>query len=301
MAVRPKPGGRLSEFLADLRLQRRRQQEKGEMAIYKFRTITLKGQASELAGDSVGGTKLEKVMDVTIISTVKHLKARFSSLLGESASGSDTAKAVKCFNIFNHDSWPENQENLVDHGADDLAFLLDHFSTVLRRNGVNTDLAKEEFVGLKLLIARIFKDKTYLSLWELMLTREPYCSQYKDGSASGQKVAPIPDEPPRICNGSQHVQYEKIRIPVYYSDQYALVNSSEHIIVTCGNPDPAKSPWKQSTPRWHYSGHWSRGQLTRCRTPEEQVEKQGLNSLLLHSFGALPGLRQGCGETGPPG
>jgi hypothetical protein len=37
MAVRPKPGGRLSEFLADLRLQRRRQQEKGEMAIYKFR------------------------------------------------------------------------------------------------------------------------------------------------------------------------------------------------------------------------------------------------------------------------
>ncbi|XP_059896385.1 zinc finger protein 862-like [Gadus macrocephalus] len=180
MAVRPKPGGRLSEFLADMRLQRRRQQEMGEMAIYKFRTITLKGQASELAGDSVGGTKLEKVMDATIISTVKHLKARFSSLLGESASGSDTTKAVKCFNIFNHDSWPENQEDLVDHGADDLAFLLDHFSTVLRRNGVNTDLAKEEFVGLKLLIARMFKDKTYLSLWELMLTREPYCSQYKN-------------------------------------------------------------------------------------------------------------------------
>jgi hypothetical protein len=46
-------------------------------------TITLKGQASELAGDSVGGTKLEKVMDATIISTVKHLKARFSSLLGK--------------------------------------------------------------------------------------------------------------------------------------------------------------------------------------------------------------------------
>ncbi|CAL8402581.1 unnamed protein product [Gadus morhua 'NCC'] len=29
-----------------------------------------------------------------------------------------------------------------------------------------------------LLIARMFKDKTYLSLWELMLTREPYCSEY---------------------------------------------------------------------------------------------------------------------------
>ncbi|CAK6967190.1 hypothetical protein DNTS_001834 [Scomber scombrus] len=26
----------------------------------------------------------------------------------------------------------------------------------------------------------MFKDKTYLSLWELMLTREPYCSEYKN-------------------------------------------------------------------------------------------------------------------------
>lgn len=25
----------------------------------------------------------------------------------------------------------------------------------------------------------MLKDKTYLSLWELMLTREPYCSEYK--------------------------------------------------------------------------------------------------------------------------
>ncbi len=36
MVARPKPSGRLSEFLADLRLQRRQQEEEGEMAIYKF-------------------------------------------------------------------------------------------------------------------------------------------------------------------------------------------------------------------------------------------------------------------------
>ncbi len=137
---------------------------------------------------------------------VTHLKCILTT--GESASETDTTKAVKCFNIFNHDSWPENQDDLFGHGANDLAFLLDHFSTVLRRwittilcvllvdiffmwtliicvihiifrNGVNTKLAKEEFVGLKLLIARMFKDKTYLSLWEIMLTKEPYCSEYK--------------------------------------------------------------------------------------------------------------------------
>ncbi|XDV21783.1 hypothetical protein PO909_026803 [Leuciscus waleckii] len=151
MAARPKPGGRLSQFLADLRLQKRQQDEQGhgEMPIYKFQTVTLKGEVSKLAED------------------------------GEDYAKSATAKAVKCFNIFNYDSWPEDQEELVDHGADDLAFLLDHFSPVLTRNGVNTELAKEEFVDLKLLITRMFKDKTYLSLWELMLTREPYCSEYK--------------------------------------------------------------------------------------------------------------------------
>lgn len=36
MAVRPKPGGNLSEFLADMSLQRRQQQGEEEMAIYKF-------------------------------------------------------------------------------------------------------------------------------------------------------------------------------------------------------------------------------------------------------------------------
>ncbi len=64
----------------------------------------------------------------------------------------------------------------------DILFMWTLISCVIHiifRNGVNTELANEEFVGLKLLIARMFKDKTYLSLWELMLTREPYCSEYK--------------------------------------------------------------------------------------------------------------------------
>ena len=36
MAARPKPGGKLSEFMADLRLQRTQQDERGEMPLYKF-------------------------------------------------------------------------------------------------------------------------------------------------------------------------------------------------------------------------------------------------------------------------
>ncbi|KAJ8372300.1 hypothetical protein AAFF_G00290860 [Aldrovandia affinis] len=39
MATRPKPGGRLSQFIADLRLQRRQQDEQSDMPLYKFQNI----------------------------------------------------------------------------------------------------------------------------------------------------------------------------------------------------------------------------------------------------------------------
>ncbi|KAJ8348824.1 hypothetical protein SKAU_G00274130 [Synaphobranchus kaupii] len=49
------------------------------------------------------------------------------------------------------------------------------------------ELAKEEFVAMKMFISRMFKDKNYQSLWELMMTREQYCLEYKDRGFSSQK------------------------------------------------------------------------------------------------------------------
>ncbi|XP_060786920.1 zinc finger protein 862-like [Neoarius graeffei] len=119
-------------------------------------------------------------MGATIVSTLNHLKARFSSILVGEHSLVSTTQAVKAFNIFNHECWPEMREDLVDYGAEDLDFLLNHFSIVLQRNSVDINQAKEEFQGLKLLISQLFMDKTYLSLWEMILTREPYCTDFKN-------------------------------------------------------------------------------------------------------------------------
>lgn len=55
------------------------------------------------------------------------------SLIEENAKDIPTAKAVRCFNIFNHDSWPEDKMELLDYGVVELNFLLQHFSTVLDR------------------------------------------------------------------------------------------------------------------------------------------------------------------------
>lgn len=131
-------------------------------------------------------------------------------LTEENAKDIATAKAVRCFNILNHDSWPEDRLELQDHGVEELNFLLQHLSTVLDRwvlcvlshlcwhhhdwNYADTNLvpaipshvrnqcskeqAKEEFREMKMTINTSFKDKSYLGLWQVMTTKEPYYSDF---------------------------------------------------------------------------------------------------------------------------
>ncbi|KAJ8376204.1 hypothetical protein SKAU_G00067840 [Synaphobranchus kaupii] len=48
------------------------------------------------------------------------------------------------------------------------------------RNGCDCALAEEEFQALKTLVFRSFKDKSYKGLWDILLTKEPYCSDFKN-------------------------------------------------------------------------------------------------------------------------
>ncbi|CAM4696780.1 unnamed protein product [Leuciscus chuanchicus] len=104
------------------------------------------------------------------------------SVSGQEGHGTDTAatKAVQCFQVFNHDVWPETVEELVDYGIEEVHFLLDHFKVVLERNGCDFALAEEEFQTLKTLVFMSFKDKSYHGLWEVLLTKEPYCSDLQN-------------------------------------------------------------------------------------------------------------------------
>ncbi|XP_049923984.1 zinc finger protein 862-like [Epinephelus moara] len=98
----------------------------------------------------------------------------------EDLTPSATAKAVRSFKIFSHDSWPEQRDQLIDYGGEELDFLLDHFSIVLTRNGCDINLAREEYQSMKMFIASNYVDKSSHSLWEMMLTKEPYISDYKN-------------------------------------------------------------------------------------------------------------------------
>ncbi|XP_029915000.1 zinc finger protein 862-like [Myripristis murdjan] len=137
MAASPKPDGKLSEFLAAMKKQRQQTWGESGTGRFKFQEVTLsKGEAAELAeGQSISqcAPRLQRAIVLTCDSTVKHLKNRFSSLLEENTKDLPTAKAVKCFNVFNHDSWPDNRLELLNHGVEEVNFLLQHFSTVLGR------------------------------------------------------------------------------------------------------------------------------------------------------------------------
>ncbi|XP_056453175.1 TOG array regulator of axonemal microtubules protein 1-like [Gadus chalcogrammus] len=189
MAASPKPDGKLSEFLAAMKKQRQQRGGEPGAGTFKYQEVTLsKGEAAELAeGQPISqcAPRLQRAIVLTCESTVKHLKNRFSSLLEENTKDAPTAKAVKCFNVFSHDSWADNRLELLNHGVEEVNFLLQHFSTVLDRNGCSKEKAKEEFQLMKMTINTSFKDKSYLGLWQVMTTKEPYCSDF---AADGQEA-----------------------------------------------------------------------------------------------------------------
>ncbi|XP_056451735.1 uncharacterized protein LOC130386899 isoform X2 [Gadus chalcogrammus] len=182
MAASPKPDGKLSEFLAAMKKQRQQRGGEPGAGTFKYQDVTLsKGEAAELAeGQPISqcAPRLQRAIVLTCESTVKHLKNRFSSLLEENTKDAPTAKAVKCFNVFSHDFWADNRLELLNHGVEEVNFLLRHFSTVLDRNGCSKEKAKEEFQLMKMTINTSFKDKSYLGLWQVMTTKEPYCSDF---------------------------------------------------------------------------------------------------------------------------
>ncbi|CAL8398102.1 unnamed protein product [Boreogadus saida] len=124
MAASPKPDGKLSEFLAAMKKQRQQRGGEPGAGTFKYQEVTLsKGEAAELAeGQPISqcAPRLQRAIVLTCESTVKHLKNRFSSLLEENTKDTPTAKAVKCFNVFSHDSYRlDNRLELLNHGVEE--------------------------------------------------------------------------------------------------------------------------------------------------------------------------------------
>ncbi|XP_076121139.1 zinc finger protein 862 isoform X2 [Alosa pseudoharengus] len=133
-----------------------------------------------LSGDvtgNFGNQKLKKNMTAVIAITVEALNTRFGSLIN---AETQDYSVVNCFTIFNHDTWPENSDELLNYGSDKVETLVEHFSDVLTSFGCQLEAIQEEWQSVKALISHTFQDKSYSSLWQMLLTKEPYKTDYKN-------------------------------------------------------------------------------------------------------------------------
>ena len=98
--------------------------------LFFFHNFFLKGVP--LSGDVTGmQQRLQRNITSVITTTVEAINARFGSLINED---SEDYSAVNCMKIFHHDTWPENTNELVDYGNDQLEALMEHFRHVLTRH-----------------------------------------------------------------------------------------------------------------------------------------------------------------------
>ncbi|MED6261723.1 hypothetical protein ATANTOWER_009052 [Ataeniobius toweri] len=155
MKLRCKPGGILEKFLS--------MKSEGERVI--FQGVDLKGQVS--VNDNVFRNPHVAAVDIA----VQEMRSRFMCFLSQSGDG-----VVYGFRIFNHDAWPERQDALLDNGRAEIQVLIQHFGNLLRNGGCQVDQVPQEWQLLKTIVRTTFKDKSYLGLWQTLLTKEPYCS-----------------------------------------------------------------------------------------------------------------------------
>ncbi len=69
---------------------------------------------------------------IIAVISVEALHARFGSLINKD-SQCPAYTTIDRFKIFNHDTWPENKDILLDYGSEQVDVLLNHFQEVLQR------------------------------------------------------------------------------------------------------------------------------------------------------------------------
>ena len=82
--------------------------------------------------------------------------------------------------VFNIDAWPSSMQDLVHFGNITIDRLTNWFKPALQKAGCHVDSISEEWFSLEVLVNTTFRDKEYVSLWEIMLTKVPYKDNFKN-------------------------------------------------------------------------------------------------------------------------
>ena len=142
---------------------------------------SLEGKVKRIGSGPSFNSEVNKAVDLCL----DGLKERFGQLM-DSPDSSDShspygpQNVIQDFLVFNVDSWPHKDAELIDFGNDNIERLINWFEPALRTAGCEVDDILPQWQSMKITFNSQFHDKDYNSLWKMFLSKEPYKSDLKD-------------------------------------------------------------------------------------------------------------------------
>ena len=142
---------------------------------------SLEGKVKRIGSGPSFNSEVNKAVDLCL----DGLKERFGQLM-DSPDSSDShspygpQNVIQDFLVFNVDSWPHKDAELIDFGNDNIERLINWFEPALRTAGREVDDILPQWQSMKITFNSQFRDKDYNSLWKMFLSKEPYKSDLKD-------------------------------------------------------------------------------------------------------------------------
>ncbi|KAJ8298310.1 hypothetical protein KUTeg_024841 [Tegillarca granosa] len=149
-----------------------------EKADVKFQGLHITGSPdlNDITFDTIP-LSLRQQINEALSMVTDGMKNRFRSILGI-GEDDNQAKVVKSFSVFNHDTWPESECELAEYGNEQVLFITHWFEAILLSNGCSLQSVLKEWKSLKVRVNVEFKDKSFTSLWKILLSKEPYSVKY---------------------------------------------------------------------------------------------------------------------------
>lgn len=88
-------------------------------------------------------------------------------------SSNSSDHLIQDFLVFNVDSWPQNDSNLIDFGNDHVVRLINWFKPALQSAGCQVDDILPQWQSMKIMFNSQFRHKDYSSLWKMFLVKDP--------------------------------------------------------------------------------------------------------------------------------
>lgn len=219
-----------------------RRQKKAASSDYmgiSFQNIPLKG--CDLPGFS---EELNHLIDKTVDITVKELERRFE-MMRDNTQHKNTKRAeiIRCFSVFCHDSWPDD---IHTFGENEIDTLLKWYQDILLKNGCDISAVQAKCRLLKALAKGQFSDKSYCSLWEVLLTKEPYFTDFQNVLHLVEIMFVLPISAAQCERGfsAQNRIKSKVRNSLHVSTLEDLIRiSTEGPSLEQFDPEPCVKRW----------------------------------------------------------